>query len=39
LAPEISDIVFQEWREAEQKVPKNQRKGFNSLVMLVAMKT
>jgi hypothetical protein len=37
LAPEITDVVFQDWwRKAEQKVPNSQRKGFNSLVILVS---
>jgi hypothetical protein len=36
LAPEITDVVLQDWwRKAEQKVPNSQRKGFNSLVILV----
>jgi hypothetical protein len=29
-------LVFQEWREAESRVPKLQKKGFNSIVILVA---
>jgi hypothetical protein len=37
LAPEITDVVFQDWwRKAEQKVPNSKRKGFNSLVILVS---
>jgi hypothetical protein len=37
LAPEITDVLFQDWwRKAEQKVPNSQRKGFNSLVILVS---
>jgi hypothetical protein len=37
LAPEITDVVFQDWwRKPEQKVPNSQRKGFNSLVILVS---
>jgi hypothetical protein len=37
LAPEITDVVSQDWwRKAEQKVPNSQRKGFNSLVILVS---
>lgn len=37
LSPGTADVVFQEcWREAESKVPKIQKKGFNSIVILVA---
>jgi hypothetical protein len=37
LAPGLDDLVFQEWWSgAECQVPKTQRKGFNSMVILVA---
>uniref|UniRef100_A0A0A8XWC3 Uncharacterized protein n=1 Tax=Arundo donax TaxID=35708 RepID=A0A0A8XWC3_ARUDO len=33
----MDDVVFQEWwRQAQRQVPKPLRKGFNSLVILVA---
>ena len=44
LAPDSTNEVFQNWRASELQVPKTQKKGFNSLVILhssgmVAMET
>jgi hypothetical protein len=37
IAPGPQDINLQDWwRVVENRVPKQQRKGFNSLVLLVA---
>jgi hypothetical protein len=36
LSPGAAVFVFQEWREAESRVPKLQKKAFNSIVILVA---
>jgi hypothetical protein len=37
LTPGLATTTFQDWwREAECQVPKNQKRGFNSLVILVA---
>jgi hypothetical protein len=37
MAPNSGAVVFQDWwRDSEKLVPKPQKKGFNSLVILVA---
>jgi hypothetical protein len=37
LTPGLATTTFQDWwKEAECQVPKNQKRGFNSLVILVA---